>query len=480
MKNANSDNKLNKSEEELYSVFKNNKNIYPVLKKELMYDIDKDKYYLYENDINNKNKLFQSNILGKKIIKLNNNYIGKLSYEERLNKNLIEKFEHKYDGDLYHPRMKNFDGFTQIPRPISLPLFNYKPEEIENDQIMQAKENIVNYIKNKENLMRDNKYKEVFSRNSFNVKKTPQSLNYFSSSIADEINSKNKRKQKNNMIKYINKSVNNAELTRNQKLSLNKFKNNLLINSKEETNRIKLTKASNIFKYKYELNNNIMFVNPLKYSQVKHDLSINTKTYRLLYNSINNNKLTRLVHNNNVLIKKRNINKSARNLSYKRPNSVLNINNKNRIFIPQKIDFIKRQSKRYDTEREYKNNNKDLNVHSKENITKRYDSEKRHISGFKKPLKKPSVVLRKGKPKFISGKELYKKEMELFKYVNPDIYKREEDENEKRNIFLKKKIEKDRQIKLIKDKKNINIKSKASRLDSAISNLIKDLEYIES
>ena len=37
-------------------------------------------------------------------------------------------------------------------------------------------------------------------------------------------------------------------------------------------------------------------------------------------------------------------------------------------------------------------------------------------------------------------KELYKKEMDLFKLVNPDKIKMEEDENEKRNNYLKKKI----------------------------------------
>lgn len=480
MKNVSNDNKINNSEEESYSIFKNDKNIFPSLKKELIFDMNKDKYFLYENNINNKNnknKLFQSNILGKKKIKLNNNYIGKLSYQERLNKNLIEKLEHKYDEKLYHPRMKNFDGFSQIPRPISQPLFNYKSKEQENKQIIQSKENFVNFIKNKENLINDNKYKEILSRNNIDDKKAPQSLNYFSSSIADEINSKNKRKQKNNVIKYINKSVNNDELTRNQKLSLNKFKNNLLNNSNEETSRIKLTKAYNIFKDNYQLNNNIMFVNPLKYSQSYHDLTINSKTYRLLYNSINNNKLTRLIHNSNIHIKKRKINQSARNLNYKRPISVLNLTNKNGVYLPQKKDFFKKQSKKFDSDKEYKNNT--LNIHSMENINKIFDKEKRYISGFIRPMYKPSIIIRKGNPKFISGKELYKKELELFKYVNPDIIKREEDENEKRNIFLKKKIEKDRQIKLIKDKKNINIKSKASRLDSAISNLIKDLECVE-
>ena len=62
MKNVSNDNKINSSEEESYSIFKNDKNIFPSLKKELIFDMNKDKYFLYENNINNKNnknKLFQ-------------------------------------------------------------------------------------------------------------------------------------------------------------------------------------------------------------------------------------------------------------------------------------------------------------------------------------------------------------------------------------------------------------------------------------
>ena len=60
----------------------------------------------------------------------------------------------------------------------------------------------------------------------------------------------------------------------------------------------------------------------------------------------------------------------------------------------------------------------------------------------------------------------------MLKLVNPQKIKMEEDENEKRNNYLKRKIEQDRIIKIVKDKSN---RPKASRLNSAISNLIKDL-----
>ena len=68
--------------------------------------------------------------------------------------------------------------------------------------------------------------------------------------------------------------------------------------------------------------------------------------------------------------------------------------------------------------------------------------------------------------------------MDLLKLVNPEKLKIEEIENEKRINYLKRKIEKDRQIRILKIK---NIRGKSSRLNSAFSNnLAKDSnEYIE-
>ena len=74
MKNSNNNNRINNDDEDLYSILQNDINIFPSFKKELIYDINKDKYYLYENNIDNKNnnninkknKIYQSNILGKK------------------------------------------------------------------------------------------------------------------------------------------------------------------------------------------------------------------------------------------------------------------------------------------------------------------------------------------------------------------------------------------------------------------------------
>ena len=95
-------------------------------------------------------------------------------------------------------------------------------------------------------------------------------------------------------------------------------------------------------------------------------------------------------------------------------------------------------------------------------INEEYKKEKQDINGYIKPIKKEPPILRKGYPKYKSGKEIYKKELNLLKLVNPQKLKQEEDENYRRDNYLKKKIEKNRKIKIIKDK-NV-ILGKRSRL----------------
>ena len=60
------------------------------LKKEIIYDIDKDKYYLYNKE---NNKINQINSFGKKKAKINNAQVGKASYNERLKSKSIDKIK---------------------------------------------------------------------------------------------------------------------------------------------------------------------------------------------------------------------------------------------------------------------------------------------------------------------------------------------------------------------------------------------------
>ena len=455
----------NENDTDLFLIYKHDAANFPYLKRELIYDIAKNKYYLYDKD---SNKFYPSNFLGKKKIKINNNNLGKLSYKERLRNNLIEKLDKKIDDNSYHPKIKYFEGFSQLPRPLVEPFFNFNNDiSRQNKKIIQSKGDMINYIRSKESRITDNKYKEILSRNNNNENgEKIKGLNYYSNSVAESINYKKRNINTNKVIRCINSSLSSGELSSKQKNSLKKFKNKILINS---NNEIKL--PNKIFKNKYKISSNVMLINPIKYSQPNHDSEINLNIYRILYSSINNNKLTKLIDNNkNQFELKKNKNEYNR---YDRPNSVMNIRNDYKLFLPEKYHFKKSETKRTDTEENKKDNlNNKSKVHSLEDITKEFINEKNHINGFIKPIRKQNVILRKGNPKYKSGKELYKKELDLFKLVNPQKLKMEEDENEKRNNYLKRKIEKDRKIRIVKDK---NIRAKGSRINSALSNLARDL-----
>jgi len=66
------------------------------------------------------------------------------------------------------------------------------------------------------------------------------------------------------------------------------------------------------------------------------------------------------------------------------------------------------------------------NIHFFIDLKKNSKNEKKHLVGYVKPCKKEMPYIRKGKPKYKSTGELYKKELDLFKIVNPDKVKFEE------------------------------------------------------
>ena len=84
-----------------------------------------------------------------------------------------------------------------------------------------------------------------------------------------------------------------------------------------------------------------------------------------------------------------------------RPNSVITLQKKYKILQPEKYNFTKRETKRYDTEEEYKENIKiKKNINSLKDINEEYKKEKQDINGYIKPIKKEPPILRKGYPKY--------------------------------------------------------------------------------
>ena len=463
----------------------------PFLKKEIIYDIDKGKYYLYEKE---NNKIKPTNFYASKIQNLNISHLGKMTYDERLKNNSIEKINHKIDDSLYHPRSKYFDGFSQIPRPLVQPFSNTKT--------LKAKKELINCL-NKSKVISLKKVKTIFEKKRDENLKC---LDYYTGTISDIVN----HKSKNTLLSKINDAIGNDNLSQKEIESLNKLKNNLLLNSTHVINGKKIIKPKDIFQQRYNINHNIMFINPIKElsNNKDKDKSINLNTYNLLYKSINNNTITR--------IKDKYINnykfKDEKKTKIIRPKSVTNIikndnlkiisttnkHQSNSVFLPEKLELNNNESKRYDTEEDYfdifsqsrnKNNNKiniksqsmnekinKKNIHFFIDLKKNSRNEKKHLVGYIKPLKKEMPYIRKGVPKYKSTGELYKKELDLFKIVNPDKMRFEEEENKRRLNFIKKKIENSRVFEFIKYKKSKDKKDKNSTLNSAKS--FKGNQYI--
>lgn len=474
------------------------------LKKEIIYNIDKEKYYLYDKE---NNKIIPTNSFGKKMPRINNAQVGQASYDERLKSKSVEKIINKIDDSLYHPRMKNFDGFSQIPRPLVQPF--------SNDKTLSNKNNILNFFQNKKTFISIKKSQILFNRDNENI----PDLDYYTGTISGNIinNNINSIKNKNKVLKSIDDTLNNGNLNKKEIESLKNLKNKLLNNSRNIINGKELNQPNEIFQKIYNINHNVIFINPTKNLSKNKDKLINLNTYHILYKSINNNPLTALKINNTIdnqiyYKKINNLNKGNIKVKIKlgRPKSVINIksaskllNNRNhkninsvnidinkkipkipRILLPKKYEISKNESQRYDTEDDYKdifNENKNkIGSHSTNNIhlnkkihyfidfKKCHKNEKKFLMGYQKPYRKEIPLLRKGIPKYKSMAELYKKDLEMFKIVNPDKIKLEEEENKRRMNFLKKKIEKDRIIQIVKYR---NLKGKKSRLNSAVSNI---------
>ena len=477
-----------------------------ILKQQIIYDIDRGKYYLYDKD---NFKLISTNLFGKKIPKINNAQSGKASYDERMKNQSVEKIINKIDDSLYHSRMKYFDGFTQIPRPLVTPF--------SNEIILQSKNDILNFVKNKKTIISIKKFQNLFNRNNDNL----PDLDYYSGTIAGNILNIKNNQNKDIILKTIDEAVGDGNFNKKEIQSLKKFRNNLLINSANVINGKELNKPKEIFQKRYNINHNVMFINPVKDSSKNKDLLINLNTYRILYKSINNNSLTALKNkryniNNlkyynkvNHMDVNKDKNKNTVKLKIVRPKSVLNIKTNNKLFnnnnkklnqknnnnnqnqnkdlnnkiaLPEKYEISKNETKRYDTDDDYKdifNPNKknklyvshssnDLNLKNKIHLfidlKKYYKNEKIHLVGYQKPYRKEMPILRKGNPKYKSTGELYKKDLEMFKIVNPDKIKLEEDENNRRMNFLKKKIEKDKIVQIVKYK---HLMGKNYRINSA-------------
>ena len=85
-------------------------------------------------------------------------------------------------------------------------------------------------------------------------------------------------------------------------------------------------------------------------------------------------------------------------------------------------------------------------IHTFSNIYKNFKLEKKLIKRYVKPLIKEEIKIRRGIMKFKSFIDTYKKEIELYKKVNPIRCKLNEEKEQKEMKYLIKKLEKAREL----------------------------------
>ena len=99
-------------------------------------------------------------------------------------------------------------------------------------------------------------------------------------------------------------------------------------------------------------------------------------------------------------------------------------------------------------------NHEKMDIRSLSIINKNYKLEKKLLTGYVKPDIKEELHLRKGIVKYKPFINIYRKELELYKMVNPIRYKLSEEKEEKEFKYLKKRLEKNREINSAYPKKD--------------------------
>ena len=472
------------------------------LNKQFYFDIDKDKYFLKNED---NIKIYESNILAKKIPQINIQQAGFAKYPDRMITNSIEKLDFKIDNSLYHPQTLRFEGYSQFPRPIIAPFSNISKIKLQKNLIKNLRKN-------------ENIFKTPKNKNTLN-KKINTGLIFYSGTINNIVNTKNK----NYVINKINEGLafdekknifsKKENIREKDKKILKKLKNAILTNSTNIVYGRKLKKPDEKFLSQFKINYNVYFKNPIKKiklknsenetekknyfedlyitlnkKEVQHTLSLpNTKLFLNIDNNINSNdkksrnanvtnnrnKTTIFSQQNNLLrLMKKN---TGKDLNYEQKTetkankerksdtikSYLDslYSEKNNIF--KKLEYqSKTQYKELlsegDEQKQQENffsNNKlqkpgdynYLNIRTLSDLNSNCFKEKKLLTGFTKPKIK-EINYRKTVPKYKSTFNIYQKEWEIHKLVNPLKYKLDEKKQSKELKFFKEKLEKGKDI----------------------------------
>jgi hypothetical protein len=252
--------------------------------KQIIYDIDQDKYFLKEKE---NNKLYESNQYGQKKAKINIPQTGFANYNERILTKSIDKINFNIDESLYRPQSLRFDGYSQFPRPLILPFSNVTSIKLRNNII--------------EKLKKTNRYFTTYKNKKILNKKLNKGLSFYTGTI-NIANTKNKKK----LLDKINGALsaderrnifntNKEKLNNHKKNALKHLKNKLLSNSTNKIFGRKLKRPDSKFNLRFRINYNIMFNNPIKNNKLKsYENEIDSKLYyEELYRILNKKNITK-------------------------------------------------------------------------------------------------------------------------------------------------------------------------------------------
>ena len=459
--------------------------------KQILYDIDHGKYYLkYDND----KKLYNSNIFGNKTPKMLTNTVL-TTYKEKVLSHSMDRINFNFDKSLYRPQHNRFEGYTQFARPLVVPFTN-----VAQPQMRKYLNNTIGKFKTA--------YLTPKNKNIF-CQKLNQGLEFYTGTINNMSNNKEKNlflKKINESIKKVNnEKINNQmqSLEDSEIKALKTLRKKLMANSTNIIYGRKLKQPSKKFIRRFKINYNIYFRNPIE--KLKLAKTEKKDYFKDLYKTLNKEEVKQHLDylnykttNENKInnIKQPKIKKNIRYiLSAHKPGNISQTKETRETFLFDDKDNSLEQSKcllennnvlakdylellkskkenlfstlENNTSKNYKHlfsedyepnkmyfsvDNKSIigdqkiDIRSFSIMNKNYKLEKKMLTGYVKPTLKEKLHFRKGTVKYEPFINLYKKELEMYKMVNPIRYKLFEEKEEKEMKYLKKRLEKSREI----------------------------------
>ncbi len=438
--------------------------------KQIEFNNETGKLYLvdYNNDI------FECNIFGEKNPQFHIDITGTSNYTNRVKSKLIEELKLNPEPDIYFPQIKKFEGYFPYPRPLSLPFINEvsNPKKLISEINKEQRYNESNKVKKIFELKipsKDNKCLLTYMTTTLSVNDNKIKLHLINL-INDYIEEKRKENPYND--NYINSD--------HSIIALRRFRKILKLNlKKNEINGKILPLPKKEIKTKFDLIKKVIQNQGWKKMHIINE-NVNFDIYKDLYSIKRVGKEDYILKPDNLkqlgildkcdnvyeVLLSRNNQKNTFTSPIKTNYTLNSDSNQNqtkttgfdlkfqttRTFYPNKT-FTHFNYEDEDRENLSILSDDDNNkVIKKEKLYKTFynfkqenENENRLLKGFQYPFYKEPPIYFKYKPKLKTPGEIYVKEIEMLKKVNPIAFKREE----QKDLFDLKILQKKKQNKLI-------------------------------